>query len=42
MYPTPALQLVADKTAGNPVSTEGKLTIRAAILYTVCRIEVEC
>jgi hypothetical protein len=39
MYQTPALQLAADKTAGNPVSTEGRSTIRAAILDTVCRLE---
>lgn len=38
----PVLQLVADKTVGNPVSTEGKSTVKAAILDTVCRLEVEC
>lgn len=32
MHQTPVLQSVVDKTAGNPVSTEGKSTIRAAIL----------
>lgn len=32
MHQIPILQLVADKTVGNPVSTEEKSTVKAAIL----------
>ena len=32
MHQIPILQLVADKTAGNPVNTEENSTIKAAIL----------
>lgn len=35
MHQIPILQLVADKTAGSPVSTEEKSTIKAAILTHV-------
>lgn len=37
MHQIPILQLVADKTVGNPVSTEKKSTVKAAILRHTLR-----